>query len=281
MTLASPQSARLSGRKLPRSPTLTERDRRILLLLGEYGCVSAERIKAHFWNENPRSRAHYRRLGVLKRLLLIENVKGDGAVTIGYRLTKKGKELFSGMFDHRESSLMRRGYKTQFEHDQLLIDVRQVLQKSPLIRNFQTEVEVRKKMMSMQTLKRHWEEMPTIPDALFSFEVPGQKMTVAVELELTPKLRSRYTRIFRNHLLSKDWQLVIYIVKDTKFQDRLMKLLSEIKATDIHVKIANTINGIYFCSLEDFLTKKLEAPMTNGKREISLERIAQNFLAKR
>ncbi len=261
--------------------TLTARDLKILTLLGEYGCVSAQRIKNHFWNDNPKSRAHYRRIGILKKCMLIENVEGDGAATIGYRLTKKGTEYFSAMFNEQTMPATRRGYKTQFEHDQLLIDVRHILQLSPLVKNFKIEAEIRRRILSAQTGKRNWDEMPAIPDAAFRFETPEQSMVVAIELELTPKVRSRYTGIFRNHLLSKDWGLVIYIVKDRNFQEKLMRILSEIKVKDIHVRIAKNVNGIYFCELNDFLKLKLSAPLTNGKREISLQQIAESLQAKR
>lgn len=259
------------------SPALTLRDQRILLLLGEHGCVTAERIKGHFWNNNPKSRLHFRRIGILKRRNLIENVEGDGGITIGYRLTKKGRALVSEKFKDWRDPPTRRGYKTQFEHDQLLIDIRGIFAESPIVKDFKTESDVRREMMTAAVQRQHWEKRPLVPDATFLMEVPGKKMRVAIELELTGKTRPRYTRIFRNHLLTKNWQLVIYVVKDELLRKRLMDHLSEVKRTDIHVRIEKSVNGIYFCGLDEFLKARLDAPFSNGKKEISLNQIAQSF----
>jgi len=249
----------------------------ILSLLGEYGCVTADRIKAHFWKSSHKSRAHYRRLAVLRRRKLIENVLGDRSMTIGYRLTKIGKRMLADLTENQNAPVIRRAYKTQFEHDQLLIDLRQIFQASPLVKEFKTESELRREFLRDRLMPINWESRPTIPDATFVFEVPGRSMRVAVELELTAKLKKRYARIFKNHLLSKDWKLVIYIVKDASFQGRLMKTLFEVKDRDVQVRLAKTVNGIYFCDLENFLSNRLAVTLTNGKREISLEQIAQNL----
>jgi len=260
-----------------RGPRLTVRDQRILFLLGEYGCVSADRIKSHFWNSSTKSRAHYRRLGLLMRWQLVENVGGDRFKTLGYRLTKKGRAVLVRLSGRSSSMFIRRNYKTQFDHDQMLIDVRGILQESPLVRDFKSESEIRHELVSETVRLLNWEKQPTIPDASFIFEVPGKRICVAVELELTPKFRKRYTKIFRGHLLSQDWKLVIYIVRDKNLRDRIMGILNDIKVNDIQVRVAKTVNGIYFCSLDDFLSMRLATPLTNGKREISLEQIAQNF----
>lgn len=213
----------------------------------------------------------------MKRRNLIENVNGDGHVMIGYRLTKKGKEFVAARFGGQAANPVRRSYKSQFEHDQLLIDLREILEKSPLVADFRTESEVRYELLNGASKLLHWERQPTIPDAAFVFKAPGQSMRVAVELELTPKVKRRYRRIFRNHLLSKDWQLVLYIVKDRALQERLMKLLADIKERDVEVRVQKNVNGIYFCPLPEFLSLGLRVLFTNGKREISLSALATQF----
>ena len=267
----------LPKKKRRRRPKLTGRDEKILSLLGEYGCVSAERIKAYFWNSTSTSRAHYRRLGMLKRRGLVESNMGDRAMTIGYRLTKRGQQVLKNSPAANLRPATRRAYKTQFEHDQYLIDLRRILQESPLVREFKNQLEVRKQLIDGKAKLRHWEDLPHIPDATFSLVIPGQTMRVALEVELTSKNRKRYAKIFRNHLLAKTWEMVIYVVKDANFRDRLMATLSDIKSTDIQVRVASKINGMYFCTIGEFLSRQLEVPMTNGKKEISLAKIAENF----
>lgn len=260
---------------------LTERDRKLLLFLGAYGCVTAGRIKAKFWNGNSNSTAHYRRLRWLKRLGLVEVVGSDPTRTIGYRLSKRGKKV-AGLFGKfGEVTLIRRNYSTQFEHDQLLIDVQEILEKSPLVKDYRTEDQVKRELFKGKKSAVDWRNAPKIPDATFVLEVPGQKMRVAVELELSVKMKRRYGKIFRNHLLSRDWNLVFYIAKNRMLMEWLMATLREVKANDAYIRVSETVSGIYFCSLEEFLLRRLETPFSNGKEEISLDQIASNFGIKR
>ena len=263
--------------KLRRRPRLTGRDRQILTLLGQYGCVGADRIKSRFWKSTPNSRTHYRRIGILKRRGLIATVNGDGITANGYRLTKRGLDVLRNINQSGPVIANRRAYKTQFAHDQMLIDIRSILETSPLVRDFAPESEVRRKLQKDHSKLLHWENAKHIPDAMFVLAIPGKEMRMAIELELTPKAAPRYTKIFRNHLLAKDWDLVIYIAQGDKFKDQLMERLNEVKSKDVQVKIAKQLNGIYFCTLDEFLSKQLETPLTNGKKEISLGNIARNF----
>ncbi len=256
---------------------LTGRDQDILRLLAEHGCVSADRIKVQFWNSNPLARAHYRRLAILKRAGLVENVFGDRAITIGYRLTKRGREVLQLLFPEQSVSFVRRAYKTSFEHDQLLIDVQRIFQASPVVKEFETESELRRRIEPVKSGDSLWKESRAIPDALFTFETPNQRIKVAVELELTLKSARRYARIFRHHLLSKEWNLVFYIIKDRRLLMPLREKLEKAKREDSYVRVSKAINGIYFCELGKFLSNGLETPFSNGKEEISLDKIAKNF----
>jgi hypothetical protein len=256
---------------------LTVRDRRLLSFLAEYGCVSADRIKAQFWGNRGNLRSHYRRLGVLKRQGFIENVLGDKAISIGYRLTKKGKDVLDYLGETLNRPANRRSYKTQFEHDQLMIDLRRILELSPIVKDFRTEAEVRGEVLKDRGRRQSWENLPSIPDATFVFEVPGQKMRVAVELELSGKSSRRYKKIFADHMLSKDWNLVFYVVKNEKLLRYLREILKDTKSKNVHVRVARAINGIYFCLLEEVLSLKCAAAFVGENQEFSLEQLAKNY----
>ena len=267
-------------KRLHRRSRLTERDRRVLVLLGEHGCLTGLRIKAYLWNSTPASSAYRRRLRILMKRGLIEKVAGDPTRAPAYRLAKRGKAVIGKLQDSGGAEPNRRAYQTQFQHDQILFDARRILERSPLIRNFMAENDVRNLLLKGHEKLLHWEKAPVIPDAMFTYAVPGKTMRIAVELELNLKARQRYTRIFRSHLLAKSWQLTIYIVKGDAFRKRLMKVLADVRATDIEVRMAKTVNGIYFCTLEDFLLQELSVPMTNGKKEFSFADAAQTVEAK-
>ena len=254
---------------------ITDRDILLLRLLAEYGCVDAQRIKAKLWNGNPTSRAHFRRISILKKLCLVENVLGDQGVGLGYRISKDGRKLLAERGQEVEGAVVRRSYKTQFEHDQLLIDIRRILESSPVVNEFKTEAEVKNELLGGQKGIIDWKTAPTIPDGTFVYEIPGQRFRIAIELEITQKSRARYFKILRSHLLNKTWNITFYILRDEVLLQKLQTLLAEVKAEDISVRVARKNNGIYLCSLESFLRDQLKAQFINGKKTISLEELAQ------
>lgn len=267
------------GAKKPSRPRLTERDLRLLSFLGEHGCVSPSRVKAYFWNSSQDSTAHNRRLRILSVWGYVEKVVGDQERLLGYRLTQKGKQFLKAQFPGQEVLLSRRGYKTPFEHDQRLIDVRKVLEQSSLILGFKMDHELRSEFSDGKVRAANWQNAQLVPDAVFTHRTPSGSMKIALELELTQKSKRRYGRIFKAHLLSRKWNLTLYLVKNEALRKSLMGTLEEIKRKDLEVRLAKVVNGIYFCSLEEFLLKGLETPMTNGKREISFAEMARKVEA--
>lgn len=258
---------------------ITARDIKLMELLGLYGCVSSKRIKDELFGPKENLRSHFRRIGILKRAGFIESVGGDNIKSIGYKLTKKGKEILELLSNKQTPIVPRKTYKTEFEHDQLLIDVRRILLKSPLVSDFRTEGEVKKEMLKTQTGVIDWKNLPHIPDATFHLKTTTTVRRIAVELELSRKSRARYRKIFRSHLLSNKWDIVFYIVKDEVLQKHLRQELVETKKTDTRIKVASSINGIYFCSLAEFQSKELFVKFSNGKQEVSIGEMGKTFQA--
>lgn len=261
--------------KRAKAHRIVGRDVLLLRLLSEYGCVDAQRIKAKLWNGNPISRAHYRRLGILKKMGLIENVLGDQGVGLGYRISRLGQKVLAESGNEIETAVNRRTYKTQFEHDQLLIDIRRILEKSPVVHEFKTEAEVKNELLGGSKGPVDWKTAPTIPDGTFVYEVPGQRLRVALELEITQKSRARYFKILRSHLLNKTWNMAFYILRDQALLDHVLPLVDEVKREDASVRVARRVNGVYLCSLENFLKDGLKTRFTDGKKAISLDELAQ------
>lgn len=275
MTKSENEPVSIENMERVKTYRVTDRDVQLLRLLSEYGCVDAQRIKAKLWNGNPTSRAHFRRLGILKKLSLIENVLGDQGVGLGYRISKHGQKLLLNRGQSIDGAVARRSYKTQFEHDQLLIDIRRILESSPVVKDFQTEAAVKNELLGGQKGPIDWKTAPTIPDGTFIYEVPGQRLRVALELEITQKSRARYFKIFRNHLLNKNWNMAFYILRDQAMLENVLAILEEVKVEDVTVRVAKKVNGIYLCALDLFLKDELKAQFTDGKKEISLDELAQ------
>lgn len=258
-----------------RAHRLVPRDLVLLRMLGEHGCLDPERIKAKLWNGNPTSKAHYRRLGILKRMGLLENVLGDQGFGIGYRVTQKGLKVLTESGNVPRHIPINRGYRTQLEHDQIMFEIRDILESSPIVKEYRTEGDVHHELLGGKKGPIDWQNAPTIPDGTFVYEVPGQRLRIALEIEITFKTRARYFKILRNHLLNKTWDMTFYIMRDQAMLHRLLALIEEVQAKDAAVRVARKINGIYLCSLDEIKTQKLKAQFTNGKRTISLDELAQ------
>lgn len=272
--------AEISNRKLPsekpkKAHRIVKRDLVLLKILSEHGCVDPQRIKAKLWNGNPASKAHYRRLGILKRMGLVELILGDQGFGLGYRISQKGQKILTDSGNLPEHIPITRGYRTQFEHDQIMFDIRDTLESSPVVREFKTEGDVRLELLGGKQGPVDWRNAPTIPDGTFVYEVPDQRLRIALEVEITMKSRARYFKILRNHLLNKTWDMTFYIMRDQSMLYRLLALIEEVQAHDAAVRVSRKVNGIYLCTLEEIQNQKLKARFTNGKRTISLDELAQ------
>ena len=249
----------------PKNHRLTERDIHLLKLLSEYGCVDPQRIKAKLWNGNPTSRAHYRRLGILKRLGLIENVIGDQGVGIGYRVSRTGQRILEVKGETIAHAGFRRRYRTQFEHDQLLIDIRPILEKSPVVKDFKTDAAVHAELLGDQRGPVDWKKAPTIPDGTFIYDTPAQRFRIALELEVTQKSKARYFKIFRSHLLNRHWSMAFYIVRDQAMRDRVLAILEQVKAHLAATKLLGAGGGGYLLMFakDDEAAVRIRLSLTN------------------
>lgn len=186
----------------------------------------------------------------------------------------KGKKFLALGEDH-DGGIASKSYRTDYYHDQTLIDVKGIFANCSAISDYKSEGKIRKEINQKLSSLLHWEKRGNIPDGYFHLKLPDRNLRVAIELELSDKSQKRYERIFRNHLLSKSWDLVIYLVRDETLKNYLLGLLQKSKDRDIQVRVSNMLNGIYFCELNDFLKNGLDVKLTNGRRELSFKELAQ------
>lgn len=253
---------------------VTGRDKMILNLLADFGCASPRKIQTQLFKENDKTKNHFRRFRILRQLKLIDHVWRDDGAMLGYKLTAKGKKFLALGEDH-DGGIASKSYRTDYYHDQTLIDVKGIFANCSAISDYKSEGKIRKEINQKLSSLLHWEKRGNIPDGYFHLKLPDRNLRVAIELELSDKSQKRYERIFRNHLLSKSWDLVIYLVRDETLKNYLLGLLQKSKDRDIQVRVSNMLNGIYFCELNDFLKNGLDVKLTNGRRELSFKELAQ------
>lgn len=218
----------------------------------------------------------YRRLRHLQRIGLIELLTGDGETTLGYRLTRRGvKFARKNRFLAGDAVHSRPAFKTQFDHDQIVNEARQILSTSPIVTNFIAESELRSRIgksrvSAMRGADHEWK----VPDAMFTLSTSRGSMTTALEVELTQKAKARYARIVGTLLTSKSFEFVFFVCKDENLKTLIRNQITKARATNALVRASNRSNGIYFCTLTDLRKNGLDAVWEGEDTRFSINDLA-------
>jgi DNA-binding PadR family transcriptional regulator len=218
----------------------------------------------------------YRRLRHLQRIGLIELLTGDGETTLGYRLTRRGvKFARRNRFLAGDAVHTRPAFKTQFDHDQIVNEAKQILSTSPIVTNFIAESELRSRIgKSRVSATRGVDHEWKVPDAMFTLSTSRGSMTTALEVELTQKAKARYSKIVATLLTSKSFEFVFFICRDEKLKALIRNQIAKARATNALVRASNRSNGIYFCKLTDLRTKGLDAVWEGEDTRFSINELA-------
>ena len=203
----------------------------------------------------------FRRLRYLAKVELVEPLMGDGGNRLGYRLTAKGVSFSRAAALANEAILNSRPtFRSQFDHDQVVNEVRDIILTSPIISEFISESELRSQnedsRMSRLIDTRDWK----VPDALFSLSTSGTLMKTALEVELTQKANARYSKIVEALLTSRKFQFAFFVCRDEKIIRPIAAAIEHARAKNPLVRASNRSNGIYFSAVDLLREKRLHAP---------------------
>jgi hypothetical protein len=266
----------LSRTKRPSRKDLCSVDSQILRVLAQNRFANSYDLRARLPGL-PDQYNIFRRLRYLGNLGLVEPLIGDGGNRLGYRLTKKGV-AFTSATDHVNStmSISRPMFRSQFDHDQIVNEVRGILSTSPIVSNFVSETELRSRnedsRKSRQTPSRDWK----VPDAMFSLYSAGTAMTTALEIELTQKAKARYSKIVEALLTSKSFQLVFVVCKDENLVRLIAQAVHDARAKNPAVRASNRSNGVYFSAVDLLRERTLDAPWFGEGTSFTLNGLASN-----
>lgn len=262
----------------PQQFKLTERDTKLLRYIGENRFITIPEIRKRFWADSG-SGNEFRRLRILRKNGFIEKLTGDKDVTLGYRIGKKGRKFIQFLGIENESSYPKISYKTAFDHDEKLLKVREVLEKSPLVSEYIPEHMVRMMLGKRHGKQRKRDETYKVPDALFKLKTAQGTFPVALELECTRKTYKRYRHFLGTLATTKDAKLIFVVCEDSKTLLILRNLLEEVRNENNFVKVSKTDNGFYFVLLQNLLTEDLDAILDGEGKRFSLNSLAKEFSA--
>lgn len=257
---------------------ITDRDKNILRYIGENRFITYREIRRKFW-PGCREGNVCRRLKVLRCENLIERLMGDGGIPLGYKLGKKGKRLLERSGFRKDFLNPHMSYRTTFNHDEKLLKVREVLEKSPLVSSFTPEHAIR-----VLLNRRHHTTVKTdkrfkVPDAIFRLKTTSGIHCVALELECAQKSYRRYRQFLVKLSESKDVGMVFIICENSKILLILRDLLSELRQKDPKVKRTQENIGFYFSLLENLLNDGLNAVFDGEGKRFSLNSLNKEIAA--
>lgn len=184
---------------------LTKRDSKLLAELHTYGILRTSHISEMFFKGVAPTTA-LRRLRILEQGGLIGRVHGLERGGLAWKVELKGASLVSELPPKRNFS------QANLNHDLSVVDLRLALERENIVGGWVPEHEIRRQIIQAHGI--HATKDKAIPDGLAAIRYKGVMRPMAIELELTYKERTRYSRIFRRYREKGKLLAVWYLVKD-------------------------------------------------------------------
>lgn len=194
---------------------VTKRDNQLLADLHTYGLLSTSQISEKFFKGVAPSTI-LRRLRILEDGGLIARIHGLERGELGWKVESKGAALVSALPPKKNF------HPSFLVHDFRLVEIRQALERENIVGGWVPEHEIRRQFAQAHEVEAMRDR--AIPDGLAAMRYRGVMHSVAIELELTYKDRTRYNRIFRRYREKKNILAVWYLVKDETMGKSLARL---------------------------------------------------------
>lgn len=118
-------------------------------------------------------------------------------------------------------------YVSQLDHDEVCTRIALILERQGLIQSYMTEADQKRHFFGWNTSFREAKAVK-FPDLLLELNCPGGKKTLAVEVELSRKNRTRYCSIFRSYRAKRDHDMVIFLARTETIFDALSRAMKDV-----------------------------------------------------
>lgn len=190
------------------------RDKKLMALVYRYGVLTTAQLRKLCFPGVAHTTV-LRRLRLLEEARLIHRMNGLEDGLLCWILTDSGaKQVGLDCFaEYRNRNILK--------HTVTLADLRLHFEKEGLAHDWVSEIELKRQAFDA---RRRSSDDRVIPDGIFTANVLGKPGVVAVELELNPKTRSRYSEIFRHYSYRKNITVTWYIVPSQALGESLLRL---------------------------------------------------------
>jgi hypothetical protein len=232
---------------------LTERDRKLIQTINDYGLLSTGQIRCIFFPGVDHS-VVMRRLRRLKSKKYLHASTGLPKGELVWTLALKARQLI-------HSDLEVTVNKNQIEHDILISEIRLRLERAHVCHSWVSGF--RLKQLASKKEQIDGRKPSQVPDGLFSVQMPYGIQIVALELELVSKTKRRYKDILENHARNSKVHWVWYVI----IQKSLGSFLCEAANT---IQRPNNKKWLFISNLSDVLNPKSSVILNNQNHSILL-----------
>jgi len=209
---------------------ITTRDILLLDRLSQYGMLSSKQINKLIFGEIALTTV-LRRLRRLEKNGLIKRITGLSN-TILWAMTSQALK-YGGSEDFK-----RHWNKNQLDHDHKLNELRLFLEELEISQNWVTEHELR--LLTFRKYKIEEAKSKLIPDGIMVVRSGIRNISVAIELELNLKSRSRIEDILERYLEKKELTSLWYICGSKSISHAISKVWKKTKkgtSLELHLSL--------------------------------------------
>ena len=235
---------------------LTPRDYVLLETLFSFGLMTTSQLERKVFSRIRRTTV-LRRLRKLGKRGLIQKTSGSEKGALVWSVTAKGGALIG------ESSGYGHINRNTLEHDILVSEVRLVLEEIGVSREWKPGHILKKEVSPRRG------ESGLIPDGIMLLPLGDSVRAVAIELELSAKAYSRYTKVIREYAGKRSIAAVWYIVSHKSIGRSVFKAAASPNFSD------RKGEWVFWTPLSEILEDPHQALLRGMSKAINLKDLAQ------
>jgi len=193
---------------------LTKRDVRLLKLLSAYGMLSTNQIEQNVFGSIATTTV-LRRLRMLEKGRLLKRIVGLESHELLWMLTSEGGRTAKVSVPKTKWS------KNMLVHDHQLIALRIALELAGVARSWTPEHKIRSFIFQKHGLTGMKDRI--VPDAFMAIEVEGLKTSVAIELELTMKNKTKLQKTLKRYIEKGRFHALWYVAPRKSILDSVWR----------------------------------------------------------
>ena len=246
----------------PRFENLNRTQKQIMLMIAKFGYINKRLYLSHM---DKTSEAYkYRAWSSLEKYNFITTYKNYECLTNYFHLTRRGLMLMRNIGVDPVTKV----HPIYFEHDNAVMKFVMAFTAAGLIKENWLNDAVLKRYSNVQVYELLQTDQIKLPDLFFEINVPQPKLTIALEVERSPKSQVRYDSMILGYLKAKKVDLVLVVHKNNYIKNAVLHSAK---------RLGYGQRPIGFIDYSDFCANPKAAVISLGENKISLAEYFKNI----